>query len=55
MELEACRAMTLFISDAVGLILTEHGNYNEIYPVPYGAEVCLTSLSDKIHQLSMRG
>jgi hypothetical protein len=51
MELEDCRAIACFLSDSIGLILEEHGNYNDNYPVPRGAESCLTSLQKKLQHL----
>jgi len=49
MKLEECRTMSLFLADAVYLILEENGNYNsDVCPVPSGAAACITMLSEKI-------
>ena len=53
-ELDECRAIACFLSDAIGFILVEHSNYTKQHPVPHGAEASLYSLSNKIHQLSIK-
>ncbi|HEY3309872.1 MAG TPA: hypothetical protein VGJ93_15580 [Desulfuromonadaceae bacterium] len=48
MEIEDCRAMACFLSEAIGLILGEHSGFTEKCPVPHGAATCLDSLADKL-------
>jgi hypothetical protein len=48
-RLHECRAMAVFLADAVNLILEENGTYKtKVYPVPYGASACIITLSEKI-------
>jgi len=48
-RLHECRAMALFLAEAVNLILEENGGYkSEVCPLPFGASACINTLSQKI-------
>ena len=48
-KLQECRAMAIFLADAVNLILEENGSYRTgVHPVPYGASACIMTLAEKI-------
>jgi len=52
-ELDECRSMAAFLSEAVALIL-ESASYTDKLPVPQGAGNCIKLLADKIHLLSQK-
>lgn len=55
MELEHCHAMTVFLAEALTLMLEENSNYNlDKLPVHIGCAECFSSLMGRIKAISER-
>jgi hypothetical protein len=51
-RLDNCHAMTMFLAEAISLLMEETASFTDKCPVPYGAGQSLRALADSIKAIS---